>query len=189
VGDTFGSGDPQHDIIEFSASYSGTDLFLSLTFNDPITPGDSGQPNAMVGAIDMDTDQNPATGTTSTVDMNCPQLSGLGSDFFLALFEYDSSTGQAPVYDTTTGPVGNVDVTFTATSASAIVPLSLLSDDGILDTATVIGTIPEPTDCAPNGGFITTSFGVPTVGIWALLLIAAVLTVLGLGLARRLRVS
>ncbi len=189
VGDTFGSGPIQHDIIEFTASYTGDDVFLELVFNDPISPPDGdGPPDALVGGIDMDVDQNPNTGSGSLGDEFCPDPIGIGAEYQLSLFDYDPQTGQTVLYDLATGPVGNVDLTFTSNSVSAFVPLDLLGDDGILDTATVIGTIMEPTDCAPNGGFITTSAGgVPTAGPWALALIAAVLTLGGLGFARRLQ--
>ncbi len=60
----------QIDITFFSAPVEGTDLVLRVNFAGSVTPGDSGQSNAVVGYIDLDVDQNAATGTESNVDVS-----------------------------------------------------------------------------------------------------------------------
>ena len=41
-------------------------------------------------------------------------------------------------------------------SLTLTVPLaSLGGDDGRVDAHVIVGTIPEPTDCAPDGAFVT----------------------------------
>lgn len=180
-GDTFGIGPIQHDITSFEVQTVGSDLKIELIFAGNITPPISGMPDALVGFVDLDTDQNPATGLLSVVDFFCPAPAGIGVDYFLSLDPFfgaevlDSLLNATPVMPT-----------FTANSMSVLIPLTLLgNDDGILDAATVIGTIPEPTDCSPDGGFITSGIGVPTAGTFALLALAALLAATGVSRLRR----
>lgn len=190
IGDTFGSLSPQLDISAFSASTDGSDLSLGLDFATPITPADSGQPDALFGFIDVDTDQNPTSGVVSAEDVFCPQPSGLGVEFVVDLGAYDSMTGTVGVYDSSSMMlVGSAPTVFGPTSVSVTVPLSLLGgSDGIDDVATVIGTMPEPTDCAPNGGALTsdmTAAGVPTLNALGLILLGLLLPAIGFLRSRR----
>ena len=129
----------------------------------PISPVDSGLSNAMAGVVDLDLDQNPATGVVGSVDTWCPALSGLGPEYNVNLFTYLSSTGQAMLWEYTVGLVGWVDVAFGPDSVTIVIPLALLLDDGFVNTATVIGTEFDPTDCAPNGTYLASDIGAPTV--------------------------
>jgi hypothetical protein len=157
TGDTYGYWAVQHDITSFSACYTATQLIITVEFAGPISAYDSGLPNAVDGYIDFDTDQNPATGMSSNVDFYSPYTSGLGVDYFVSL-DYSSATGDTPVSDDTGTEVGRAPVSFTSNSFTVRVPLSLIGgDDGIVDTATVVGTVLEPTDACPNGGYITSS--------------------------------
>ena len=156
TGDTYNGG--QHDITSFSAYYTATELIITVEFAGTISPRDSGLPNAVFGFIDFDTDQNPATGMSSNVDTWSPYTTGLGVDYFVYLSGYVSATGDTPVSDDTGTEVGRAPVSFTSNSFTVTVPLSLIGgDDGIVDTATVLGTPGEPTDACPNGGYITSS--------------------------------
>ena len=77
--------------------------------------------------------------------------SGLGVDYYVDLFLYSSATGDTPVLDDTGAEVGRAPVSFTSNSFTVRVPLALIGrDDGIVDTATVLGTILEPTDACPK---------------------------------------
>ena len=175
IGDTFGTGAVQHDITSFSAYYTATELIISVTFAGTISPGDSGQPDAVVGYIDFDTDQDPTTGGLSSVDGNSPYTTGLGVDYFVDLFDYNSATGDTPVLDDTGTEVGRAPVSFTSNSFTVRVPLALIGgDNGIVDTATVLGTRPEATDACPNGGYITSSVLAPVPGLTPIGIIALV---------------
>ena len=175
IGDTFGTGAVQHDITSFSAYYTTTELIVSVTFAGTIAPGDSGQPNAVVGFIDFDTDQDSTTGILSNVDFYSPYTTGLGVDYCVDLFLYSSATGDTSVLDDTGAEVGKAPVSFTSNSFTVRVPLALIGgDDGIVDTATVLGTILEPTDACPNGGYITSSSAAPVPTITPIGLIALV---------------
>lgn len=79
TGDTF---NPGWDLTSISGETDDTTLTLTLTFAGTITPppsgpGPEGQPpgggNEVIGFIDLDVDQNAATGGTPNVGVFCPQ--------------------------------------------------------------------------------------------------------------------
>jgi len=156
IGDTFGSLSPQHDITEFRVERSGGNMVVTLTFNGTIAPGDPPVTASLVGYVEFDADQDPNTGFAGTADGFCPTTSGLGIDFFLDLFSYDAATGTSPLYDENGSLVSDVATIFTSNSVMLTFPYaSMGSANGVVDAVTVIGTVPEPTDCAPDGGYLT----------------------------------
>ena len=91
--DTFGVTTPDHDITWFSAETDGNDLKITLVFSDTIdTP--IGDPNhAVLGYIDLDTDQNQASGATSHLAPypQCqPAIQGIEYYIDLSTFYFDS---------------------------------------------------------------------------------------------------
>lgn len=129
VGDTFGSGAVQHDVVELTAEFTSSDLIIEIVFAAPISPGDSGDSDALVGAVDLDTDQSSETGGDPVTEVFCPESSGLGVEFTLDLFSFSSATGEAELRDDS-GLVGTVPVVFASDSLTATIPLALLADDG-----------------------------------------------------------
>ena len=169
AGDTFGSGGVLHDITSVSGSSDGTDFVLTVEFAEGISPpngasspavafahgisaADGPPPAAVTGLVDFDTDQDSATGGRSLIDIFCADPSNMGVEASLSLAEYNSGTG--------TVPLGGIDVpvTFAASSFTITIPLSSLGGDDIFNFGMVVGTLIQPTDCAPDdGGFIDTS--------------------------------
>lgn len=186
VGDTFGVLDPQIDITEVSVEYTATDLLVEFEFTTPITPADSGQPNALFGGFDLDLDQDPMTGIPPLADFFCPLTSGLGSEGFV---DFGSVVGST-IDVVTDMSMGTGTVNFTPRGVRVTVPLSVLNgDDGMLDIVAVLGTGPEPTDCVPDGSVVTSSvstFPIPTASEWGLALLASLLALGGVVLMRRL---
>jgi hypothetical protein len=173
VGDTFGAGPVQIDIVSFSATSTTSTLIIRVDFNGPVSLPDSGQPNALSGFIDFDTDQIPATGAISHVDIYSPYSSNLGVDYYVDLNGYSSATQDAGVYDSGDNLVGRAPVSFTSNSLTVRVPLALIGNsNAIVNTATVVGTPDEATDAAPNGDFIISSREavVPTFSQWGLVI-------------------
>jgi serralysin len=108
------------------------------------------------GFLDLDTDQNPSTGVLGFTDTFGPPgtNTGLGMDFFVDLFSV--SGGMANVFDASGNPTGSAPVEFKGTRMTVSIPLETLGgDDGKVDFATVLGTLCEPTDIAPNEGHLT----------------------------------
>ena len=160
VGDTFGTGSPQLDITSLSAIFGGGFLEISATFATPISAPNSDAANAVVGFIDIDTDQNGNTGRISNVDAFNNDSAGLGNEFFVDLFDATADGRVTLVNDNTQQEVALVPVTVTATSFTVRIPLSALGgDDGRVDTAILIGTVAEETDLAPNQGSVASTRG------------------------------
>jgi len=191
LADTFGAAMTQLDIVRMTALTDGISLFFTIEFSGSISPSDSGAVDAAVGYIEMDSDQDSATGGPSSVVSLCPLPGMLGPDFTVDLFSYASATGQADVVDSSSfAVVGSAAVSFAGSSLSAVVPLAAIGDEGIVDAAAIMGTPVEPTDCVPDGGVLTSAFAAPSLPAAALpVLIAALLAAGGLSLQRRRRAA
>lgn len=159
TGDTFGGMGAQIDITSLSADVVNANLVISVTFAGAISPSDSGQPNALVGFIDIDADQNGATGDITWTDFLTGQnTTGMGNEFYVDLFSYSSSDGSVDVVDDPMEQVvGRAPVGFTGNSVSVTIPLGLLGDDGGTDVAAVLGPVESPTDIAPNQGSVSST--------------------------------
>ncbi len=164
AGDTFGSGATQIDIIGFSADTDGNDLMIALSFASAISAPDSGQPNAIVGYVDIDADQNGLTGNGPWTDfLTGSNATGLGNEYYVDIFSYSAADGAVNVVDDNTELVtGRAPASFTSMAMSVQIPLSLLGgDDGAVNTAAVVGTDIEPTDKVPNAGYLASGQPVP----------------------------
>jgi len=162
AGDTFGSLPVQHDLVEMLVETEGSELVVELDFAAAVSPADSGASNALAGTIDVDTDQNPTTGSPGAVDAFSPNDSGLGVNHFVELGGYSAATGDVPVLDALAGTVtGRAPAKFGPNKVTLFIPLALLGDDdGHAHVAAVVGTPSEPTDAAPDAGFATSDDGV-----------------------------
>lgn len=173
IGDTF---NPGPDLTGISGETDGTTLTLTLTFDGTITPPSApnlnGQlppgSNEVIGFIELDIDQDGATGSTSgPITVFCPEPpANFGSEFIVDLGVYDAQAGTVILEPAGGGPtpVGSgvpVPISYTSNSLTVDVPNSALGDDGIVDAVTVIGNFANPTDCAPDGGVLATDRGAP----------------------------
>lgn len=186
--DTFGAGENQHDISNFSATVVGNNLVLRLDFFNTISPLEPPVgPSTLVGFIDLDIDQNAATGEGSSSDENCPVAPGLGIEYLVNLGDYDPVGETVGLYSGAEDFLADVSAVFTSTSITITIPLGLIGNDGHLNVSTVIGSLIQPTDCAPNGAAleVTISTEIPTLAPWALGLLGLALAGLGVGMVRR----
>ncbi len=159
--DTFETGQPPGavppDLIRVSAAPDGINLVVRFEFRFPVVQQTTGGPNLVTGYLDIDTDQNPATGVQPATDVFRPAggSTGMGSEFFLAMFD-----GPYDVVRTTDFmAIGTVVPTFGGNQFVVAIPLALLGgDDGRVNLATVVGTSDEPTDIAPNDGSLGIAF-------------------------------
>ena len=155
-GDTFGSGffcPIQVDIRKLRCAKVEANLQCTVTFAERHVSSEVGGDNVVVGYIDFDTDQNPATGTEANTDFYEPPgaATGLGMDYFVEFFAV--SGGQANVFDAQFNFVGTAPVKIQDQHLKVSIPLSELGDPaGGIDFATVLGSECEPTDIAPNQG-------------------------------------
>jgi hypothetical protein len=178
VGDAFGSGTPNLDVSGMSAFLAGGNVSISMDFATPISPGDAGNPDSVIGFIELDTDQNPLTGNAPAFDVFCPQPTELGTEFIINLGSV--AAGQVGIEDASLGPVGTAPISFTATGFTVDLPLSLIGNPANMHIASVIGTFGEPTDCVPDAALLAAgvpSIPVPTLSQWMLVLMALLMLV------------
>jgi len=163
TGDTFGSGSPQIDITEFRGERNNMNLIVTITFDGTISPASTGNADDLYGFVDIDSDQDSGTGVVGGSSGFCgggtPARGGsIGVDWVINLGSYDGKGEQMEVTPGigTRGGGGSVDAVFTSNSVTITVPYDVIeSTTGIVDMATVVGTGPEPTDCAPDTGALT----------------------------------
>ncbi len=186
VGDNF---NPGPDLDGFSASNDGTNLTLVLSFAGAILPPPgNGSGNEVVGIIDVDADQNGATGNPSNaITTFCPSPPmNFGPEFEIN-FPETKTAELRRVSDNVV--LGGLNVTYGPDSVTVVVPNALLSDDGNVNVAAVIGNVSAPTDCAPDGSVLSSGQGaaraIPLLTRWTLLGLALAAGMLGLLFARR----
>lgn len=177
-GDTIGIESEQVDITRISAHTNGNTLLLELTYlpsNDPPT-----------GLIEIDADQDAATGAVSNISFLCPGPTGLGVEFSLDLFAYDSGAETVALLDESAVPVASVPAQIGPDSMQIQVPTQLIGGSGIIHAAAILGTAVEGTDCAPNGGYLLSAFRsshaaqLPTLGTLALVILSLLFVALAL---------
>lgn len=161
-GDTFGVGPVQHDIREFSVESTSTDLVLTVELQDDFSTNPQ-DPNFIIMVVGVDTDQDRDTGASpdTLAQIFCPDAFPLGEDFEIAFAPVGPQQAAVQIFDRRGGgPPGPPMFVGTAVadddSLTLTVPLaSLGGDDGRVDAHVIVGTLPEPTDCAPDGAFVT----------------------------------
>ncbi len=154
TGDTFGANPFQPDVTTFSAQQGS--ITVVIQFSAAIARASANAANSVGGYLDIDADQNAATGFLPRTDAFRPDAgsTGMGMEFFVDLF--DNLDGTFSVVDENFALVGVVTPTFGATSITFTIAQSLLgNDDGNVNLATIIGSLTEPTDIVPNAGHLT----------------------------------
>ena len=159
TGDTFGFETPQIDITSVSGGSDADTFCLTVEFDGPIDPPDAGTDRAVVGFVDFDTDGNLETGLASAPDFFCPDPAGLGVESEIDLF------GASGLLIPISGPSdGSFAIPlFDQSSFTLVIPLAALGGDDSFNFAMVLGTLSEPTDCAPNGGTVGCAGGACTL--------------------------
>lgn len=165
VGDTFGAGAVQLDLVQLSAEVVGSDFVVALGFDGAISAPDSGQNNALDGFIDLDLDQSGASGRVPWSDLLRLDggATGMGNEAYVDLRSYDVD-GTVQLFDDASGGVlGRVPLVLGGTTARVQIPLALLGGDRSVDVAAIVGTLLEATDVAPNQGSVASSDGTSAV--------------------------
>jgi PEP-CTERM motif len=174
TGDTFAAGP---DITTITTTISSGNLVFVIDFLAPISAPSAGVfPNSVVGYIDLDTDQNAATGGSgpffgpvlggnSWINVFIPPNPGLpsipgplvplGDDYYVDLWSEGGPghMGTVDVVRTSDNTVtGTAPVTYVGSQLTVTIPLSFLGgDDGIANFGILVGNFAAPTDRAPNG--------------------------------------
>lgn len=155
--DTFHTGGLQWDLTALTVSRDTGGITILLDFSSDVVSPTSGDSSAIVGVVDLDVDQDPATGALSLVDeiRTDSGRTGMGVDAEIVLFSYapDSSVVVIGPHATVGGRVKPV---FQGHRISIRLPRAMLdNDDGNVNAAAIIGRLGRPTDFAPNAGHLT----------------------------------
>ena len=143
------------DINRITAWPTQFELIVEIEFWDDVVSDVVGGPNVVVGFLDIDLDQNPATGTTAKTDIARPGSgsTGMGIERYI---DFDTNgTGDFTIYDASAAVVDTFTPQFDGNVLRMAIPLNNLNKDGIVSLAAVVATVAEPTDIAPNDGNIS----------------------------------
>lgn len=156
VGDTFGSVDPQWDVTALTVTRTPDGIIVRIDFVNDIAPPVRGDPTGLIGEVELDLDQNPATGHAAITDgiRTDRGTTGLGVD---ASIVFGPSFGDSSVVtDTEMFEVGRVETFYAGHRVTIKVPRVMLNDDnGWLNAAVVVGHSNSATDFAPQAGHLT----------------------------------
>jgi hypothetical protein len=147
--DTFDEGSPLLDIDMLDVRFDATDLHVTMTFYTPIAPASAELPESIVGVVELDTDQNSATGQSPFQHDFAPPFADLdfGTEFICELFSEIAHPGYIDILNTSNFDlVATVPIHYTETSLQFSVPLHAIDDNGRLDFTSIIGTEFQPTD-------------------------------------------
>lgn len=161
AGDTFGfeptSEHPRPDILSLTAGSDDETFCLTVEFAGPIDPPDAGSDQSVYGWASLDTDQDLDTGSQGELEYYCGTPDGLGVDTIVDL--WGSFGLLAPIYEYSGDYFEPVDLfavsLFDETSFTFVIPLAALGGGDSFNFRVLVGSYWEPTDCAPDGGFIT----------------------------------
>lgn len=147
------------DLVRIGAAVDAEDfVVVQLEFVNDVVINTTGGPNVMVGCFDFDVDQDPNTGIESVADLFRPTgntgSTGMGVDYFIAMLADDTGQFDPTLFflaDSLFNIIGIFPPDFVGNKVTMAVPLSALGmDDGNINMAVAVGTVPEPTDIAPE---------------------------------------
>ncbi len=167
AGDTFGTaGGLQPDVTSLSATQQGPDqdVLLVIGFSHAVAPPGSPSGSQPLVVVDLDVDQNRATGGLPQADFLLGAgTTGMGAEFWFAIQTVDYTAtgptgGQNNFYrhggSVSDPPAGRVGLTFLGSAILIRLPLSVFGDDGNLNVSVSVGGDLEFTDVAPNAGHL-----------------------------------
>jgi hypothetical protein len=158
VGDTLAaeaSVQKAHDIVGLSARYAPGWLLIVVRFANPITAKALSLPNGLFGNIDLDLDENLATGRQPLVN-TAGGSAQQGVDYSVSLFDGDINSAELHIVGVPPlAVVGRVRTVYTGDSVVVQVPLDKIGDDGNMTLSAIFGTAQRITDIVPNAGRLT----------------------------------
>ncbi len=176
-GDAFGTSGTNYDVTQVRTVRTWEDLAVELTFAQGVflpPPGGRATGLQLSGVLELDTDQNPATGNRSA----CPTtvVGPVGVDFYVAMTHRDGA-GRYTVYDAGGVPRGVASPSVSGGSSNVLTVRvgrpSLGGDDLVAHLVVLAGNdsdpnfplVFQPTDCAPDaGGAVVTRQRLPRTG-------------------------
>ena len=145
---------PALDVTGVSGTVSATEIVLTLSFTTPVSMWSAAQPNSVDGFLDLDLDQDSATGIPGAAE----EFGGsapLGAEYYLSLREV--MAGRIALVNVATDTYRTVPASVSGNTMRIVVPRSYLGDeDGQFHFSLVVGAPGRPaTDFAPSTGYYT----------------------------------
>ena len=157
VGDLFGSGDSRWDVTSLSIARDTGGLTVVLQFSRPLFSSIGLDSAAMYGVVDLDLDQDGATGRQSAVDEFRLDggSTGIRDERLLDLTRLEDDGG-VPVLDSLMHVLGWAPSVIEGDRITVRVRREFLNgDDGNLNAAAIVGNRANPTDFIPQTGHLT----------------------------------
>jgi len=145
------------DITAISSTFNSGSITFKVDFDGPVfLPSASDSIHqGLFGYIEVDTDQNPATGGPSGAGFFFPPGLNMGVDYFIDIGSERTHAGLVDVVSRVKDPtliVGQVPIVTTDKSLSVTVPLALLGgDNGLVNYVANLGVLSSFKDRVPNG--------------------------------------
>ena len=156
--DMFGGGDARWDLTALTVTHDTGGLTIALDLSrDVVEPGVGRDSAALYAVIDLDLDQNPATGDPGAVDEFRLDggSSGLGADVIVNLFAF-APDSTVFVLNGARQVIGLVKPAYVGRRLTVRLPRALIhDDDGTVNAAAIVGNRVNPTDFVPNTGHLT----------------------------------
>jgi hypothetical protein len=156
-GDTFPSSGVPWDLTALTIARDAGGITAHLDLSRDVIAPTSGDVSAVIGFLDLDLDQNPATGGIAVADefRTDGGSTQLGVDARVDLSEFAGDFTVA-VSDSHGIVVGRVRPVFDGRRITIRIPRALLgNDDGFLNAAAIVGSAGRPSDFVPNSGHLT----------------------------------
>lgn len=148
---------PAHDVVTVRGRYTPGFLIVVLRFARSVIPATGQHPGALYGFVELDADENVATGFPEPFINGYGGSATQGVDYGLLLHQMDSVSMTLVKVNTAPEPAiiaGRVRARFDTDSVVVFLPLNKLNDDGKLTLTATVGTLDRATDIVPNSGQI-----------------------------------
>ena len=145
------------DLTEMTLTRDASGITVTLELSKDVVSPMSGDPDALIGFVDLDLDQNASTGGISVVDefRHDGGHTGLGVDERIDASSFGADSTVA-VTDAAGAEIGRVKPAFRGRLITFHLPNALLhGDDGVLDAVAIVGSAARPDDFAPQSGHLS----------------------------------
>jgi hypothetical protein len=155
VGDTVPTGGPPAvratDAVNTRVTVAADTVVIEMEFASPITPWSQELANGLDGFLDLDLDENAATGIPGAADAYGGSAA-VGAEYYLDF--RDDGAGTIDLVEPVTNTRRPVQIGYSQRAARVSIPRSLLADpDGQFRLAYIVETLDRPvSDFVPNTG-------------------------------------
>jgi hypothetical protein len=154
LGNPNGNSNAAHDLLQLTTRYATDWLILVMRFSRPVGSVGTSQEAGLNGVIDLDTDENTATGASPFINSFGGSAS-MGSDYRIDLFLSGANGARLLRFQSGDTTVHLAPMALEGDSVVVKIPLAKLGgDDGRMVLSALFGTVDRPTELAPNSGAI-----------------------------------